>query len=73
MAEYQRIVRESHLFRTTYAAKMTEIIDQSERSMRLNVDTISKCISDYALINRKHSEDVQAHVESLYKVRESSS
>ncbi len=27
MLDYQRIVRESHLFRTTYAAKMTEILD----------------------------------------------
>ena len=48
MAEYQRVVRESQLFRTTYAAKMTEIIDQSEKSIRVNVETVGKCISDFA-------------------------
>ena len=40
MAEYQKIVRDSHYFRTSYAAKMTEILDQTERSMRKNADAI---------------------------------
>lgn len=34
MMDYQKVVRESQLFRKSYAVKMTEIIEECEKGMR---------------------------------------
>ena len=47
--------------------KMTEIIDNVERVMRQNIDSISNCITDFSQINKKHLEELVFNTEKLSK------
>ena len=57
------------MFRTSYAIKMTEIIEQCEKNMKLNVEAIADCITEFANINKVHNEELGLHIEKLSKVR----
>lgn len=65
MLDYQRVVRESQLFRKSYAVKMTEIIEECEKSIKVNAETISNCISDFALVAKQNNDEVSHHISRL--------
>lgn len=59
------MVRESQIFRKSYAVKMTEIIDECEKGMRQNAEAISNCITEFAYISKVHNDEIGLHVERL--------
>lgn len=46
---------------------MSEIIENVERVMRQNIDSISHCITDFSAINKKHLEELITFTEKLSK------
>ncbi|CDW81224.1 UNKNOWN [Stylonychia lemnae] len=67
MADYQKVVKDSYFFRTTYAIKMTEILEQTEKTMRLNIESVSNCIIEYANMNKQHNYEMGLHIDKLHK------
>lgn len=56
------------MFRKSYAAKMTEIIEECEKSLRVNAETISNCITEFAVAQKQNNDEVAQHIERLHKV-----
>jgi hypothetical protein len=53
--------------RQEYVQKMTDVIDNVERVMRQNIDSISNCITDFSVLNKKHLEELIIITEKLSK------
>ena len=56
------------MFRKSYAAKMTEIIEECEKSLRINAESISNCIAEFAVMQKQNNEEVAQHIQRLHKV-----
>ena len=63
-----KVVKDSHFFRTSYAVKMTEIIEQTEKTMKYNVESISNCVIEFANIKKQHNYELGLHIDKLHKV-----
>ena len=46
---------------------MTEVIDNIEKVMRQNIDSISNCITEYSGINKKHLDELMIITDKLSK------
>jgi hypothetical protein len=46
---------------------MSEIIDNVEKIMKSNIDSIGNCIIEFSNLNKRHTEDLIYHIDKLNK------